>query len=44
MEEIADDVAEHYPLPAKNKEWGEVLTLVCMVFARSPPKRIVKTT
>jgi len=24
MEEIADDVAEHYPLPAKNKEWGEV--------------------
>ena len=24
MEEIAYDIIEHYPLPAKNKEWGEV--------------------
>jgi polypeptide N-acetylgalactosaminyltransferase len=24
MEEIAYDVADHYPLPAKNIEWGEI--------------------
>lgn len=26
MEEIAYDIPLHYPLPAKNVEWGEVST------------------
>ena len=25
MDNIAYDVAQHYPLPAKNVEWGEVI-------------------
>lgn len=28
MEEIAYDIPEHYPLPAKNIEWGEVKLLI----------------
>lgn len=26
MEEIAYDITDHYPLPPKNVEWGEVST------------------